>query len=110
MLRCSCTNKRVSVSVAQLSRAEGDVFLLSGLWEGFLHNSMSHSLCLVRPNTPEADHSLTAYKLKQIALSMLYYLLLLTAVSNFRLRGGAYFTEANDQSVDLVRMLRAEDE
>lgn len=37
--------------------------------------SMSHSLCLVRPNTPEADHSLPAYKLKQIASSMLYYLL-----------------------------------
>lgn len=37
--------------------------------------SMSHSLCLVRPNTPEADHSLPAYKLKQIALSVLYYLL-----------------------------------
>lgn len=36
---------------------------------------MSHSLCLVRPNTPEADHSLPAYKLKQIASSMLYYLL-----------------------------------
>lgn len=36
---------------------------------------MSHSLCLVRPNTPEADHSLLAYKLKQIALFVLYYLL-----------------------------------
>lgn len=36
--------------------------------------SMSPSLCLVRPNMPEADHSATAYKLKQIVLSMLYYL------------------------------------
>lgn len=36
--------------------------------------SMSHSLCLVRPNMPEADHCLPAYQLKQIALSMLYYL------------------------------------
>lgn len=36
--------------------------------------SMSHSLCLVRPNMPEADHCLPAYKLKHIAFSMLYYL------------------------------------
>lgn len=41
----------------------------------FADKSVSHSLCLVRPNTPGADHSLPAYKLKQIALSMLYYVL-----------------------------------
>lgn len=59
---------------------------------------------------PEADHSLPEYKLKQIALSMLYYAVLLSAVSNFSLRGGAYFTEGNDGSDDLIRTLQAEDE
>lgn len=59
---------------------------------------------------PEADHSLPAYKLKQIALSMLYYAALLSAVSNFSLRGGAYFTEGNDGSVNFIHMLQAEDE
>lgn len=72
--------------------------------------SVSHSVCLVRPNTPEADHSLPAYKFKQIALSMLYYAVLLSAVSNFSLGVGAYFTEANDGSIDLIHMPQADDE
>lgn len=54
-----------------LPRVEGDQWIVGRL---SADKSMSHSLCLVRPNTPGADHSLPAYKLKQIALSMLYYL------------------------------------
>lgn len=95
-----------------LAGAGVNVFLFSGPWEDSLQTSQCLTQrCLVRPNMPQADHCLPAYKLKYIASAVRYYLFLLpSAVSNFPLRGAAYFSEANVRSSDLISMRRAEDE
>lgn len=80
MLRRCCIDIRVSIcqccAAAQSRRSCVSLQWIVGRLSA--DKSVSHSLCLVRPNMLEADHSLPAYKLKQIALSMLYYAVLLT--------------------------------
>lgn len=63
------------ISEGPLVGAGVNVFLFSGPWEGSLQTSQCLTQrCLVRPNMPQADHCLPAYKLKYIASAVRYYL------------------------------------
>lgn len=63
------------ISEEPLAGAGVNVFLFSGPWEGSLQTSQCLTQrCLVRPNMPQADHCLPAYKLKHIASAVRYYL------------------------------------
>lgn len=97
------------ISETPLATAEGGMCFFSGLWECSLWTmSMSHSLCLVRTNMLEADHRLSAYKWKHIAFPC--FIIFSAAECFIPLRGGAHFTGANVGSVDLISMLKSEDQ
>lgn len=107
-----CSLKDIRLLLRQCSISFAQSFSSVGCGKALsADKSMSHSLCLVRPNTLRADHSLLAYKWKQIAAShALLSALLLSAVWSFSLRGGACFSEANDRRGDLIHMFQTGDE